>query len=92
MATANMNIRTDPDVKKQAQSIFADLGLDMSTAVNMFLRQTIIHQGLPFDVKLEKPNDETVAAMQEADKLSRDPNTKRYSSFSELLAEVNADV
>ena len=53
MASTNLNIRTDKDVKEQAEQIFAELGINMSTAVNMFLRTTIRENGIPFALKLE---------------------------------------
>ena len=63
MATVtNLNIRTDKAVKEAAESIFAELGLNMTTAVNMFLRQTIRENGIPFSLKLNSPNEITMAA------------------------------
>ena len=52
MATANMSIRMDSEVKSQAQMIFSQFGLDMTTAINMFLRQAIRERGIPFDLHL----------------------------------------
>ena len=88
MASTSMNIRIDSDIKKQAQLLFAEFGLDMTTAVNMFLRQSIRQHGIPFELKLDIPNGETVASFCEGNKLLEDPNTKKYSNFNELLAEV----
>ena len=48
MANTNINIRVDGDVKSEAQEIFASLGLDMTTAINIFLRQAIQRRGIPF--------------------------------------------
>ena len=59
MATTNLNIRTDKAIKDQAEEIFNELGLNMTTAVNMFLRTAIREQGIPFELKLEVPNDTT---------------------------------
>ena len=53
MASSNMNIRMDNEVKAQAQVLFAQFGLDMTTAVNMFLRQAIRERGIPFQLRLE---------------------------------------
>jgi DNA-damage-inducible protein J len=50
MATANINVRTDAEIKAQAQRIFESIGLDLSTAVNLFLRQTVRANNLPFVV------------------------------------------
>jgi DNA-damage-inducible protein J len=87
-----MNIRMDSEIKSQAELLFAQFGINMTTAINMFLRQAVRQQAIPFELKLETPNAETVAALLEAEKISRDPNTKRYASFSELLSEVQNEV
>ncbi len=65
MATTNLNIRTDKDVKDQTEEIFNELGLNMTTAINIFLRTAIREQGIPFDLKLDVPNDTTAAAIKE---------------------------
>ena len=64
MATTNLNIRTDKAIKDQAEEIFNELGLNMTTAVNMFLRAAIREHGIPFGLKLEVPNDMTAAAIE----------------------------
>ena len=56
MATTNLNIRTDKEIKDQAERIFSELGLNMTTAINMFLRTTIRENGIPFALKLDVPN------------------------------------
>jgi len=73
MATTNLNIRTDKAIKAQAEEIFSELGLNMTTAINMFLRTTIREQGIPFELKLDVPNDTTAAAIEEGRKLMADP-------------------
>ena len=90
MANTNMNIRMDSDIKKQAQKVFAELGLDMTTAINIFLRQSIRYKGLPFDVRLNIPNAETIAAIEESENLLNDPSAKRFSSVEELFKELNS--
>lgn len=84
MATAPTQIRIDPDVKKQAMELFRDLGLDMSSAVNLFLHQCILHGGLPFRVEIPNYSRQTLEAMDEAKRISRDPDTRGYSSMEEL--------
>ena len=51
MATTNINIRTDSELKAKSQMVLSDLGLDMSTAINLFLNQVIYRQAIPFEVK-----------------------------------------
>ncbi len=84
MATTNLNIRTDKDVKEQAEMIFSDLGLNMTTAVNMFLRSIIRENGIPFGLKLDTPNSLTVSAIQEGRKIAYDDSVKGYSNMSDL--------
>ncbi len=65
MATSSMSIRMDSEVKAQAQELFAQFGLDMTTAINMFLRQSIRERGIPFDLHLE-PSIDLADAMNDA--------------------------
>lgn len=91
MESVNLNIRVDKDVKQSAEAIANALGMNLSTAVNIFLRQMVSHDGLPFDVRLY-PNAVTRAAMQEADDIlaGRIP-AKRYSSTQEMMDDLDAD-
>jgi DNA-damage-inducible protein J len=89
LATVQTQIRIEEDVKKQAVELFNQLGIDMSSAVNMFLRQSIMRGGLPFSVEIPRYKPEVLEAMEEARRISRDPNTKRYSSFAEALEDID---
>ena len=82
--TTNLNIKTDRSVKEKAEQIFSDLGLNMTTAVNMFLRATIRENGIPFDLKVEKPNRTTVSAIEEGRRIADDPSVKGYKDITEL--------
>lgn len=84
MATAPTQIRIDADIKKQASELFSNLGLDMSSAVNLFLHQCVMRGGIPFSVEMPKYNANTLNAMEEARRISRDPDVKGYSSMAEL--------
>lgn len=88
MSTTNLNIRTDMDVKMAAEQIFNELGLNMTTAVNMFLRQTIRENGIPFELKLKTPNEITLAAMEEGRKLASDKTAKGYTNMDGLKAAL----
>ena len=84
---ANLNIRVDENLKKQANELFADLGLDMSTAVNMFLRQSVMRDGIPFEIV--RPNAETLAAMAELETMKAHPEKyKRYKNLDEMWADL----
>ena len=84
MATAPTQIRMDADIKKQAMELFSNLGLDMSSAVNMFLHQCVLRGGIPFNVEMPRFNQETPDAMEEAGRISHDPQIKGYTSMDEL--------
>jgi DNA-damage-inducible protein J len=92
METTNINVRVDRELKQSAEALFADLGLNMSSAITMFLRSAVSHDGIPFEVKRVTPNAETKAALAEYHEMKKDPGQyKRYSSFDELLDEVLTD-
>lgn len=84
MATVPTQIRIDSEIKKQASSIFEKLGLDMSSAVNIFLHQCVLKGGLPFKVEIPNYTESTLKAMEEAEKISRDPSAESYSSMEDL--------
>ena len=88
MATTNLNIRIETTIKDQAEEIFNELGLNMTTAINMFLRTAIREHGIPFELKLDVPNETTAAAIAEGRKLMDDPSAPRYSSMDELKAAL----
>jgi len=92
MAKVSTNISIDADVKTKAQELFSDFGMDLSTAVNIFLRQAIRDNAIPFSIQRDVPNADTIAAMKEAEEFERHPERyKRYSSFREALKEVQAN-
>ena len=84
MSTTNLNIRTDKDVKEKAEKIFNELGLNMTSAVNIFLRTAIRERGIPFELKLDVPNETTIAAIEEGRRMASDPSYPRYSNIDEL--------
>jgi len=84
MATAPTQIRIDADIKKQATDLFNNLGLDMSGAVNLFLHQCVLRGGLPFSVEMPRFSQRTLDAMDEARRISCDPDVKGYTSMDEL--------
>lgn len=88
MATANLTVRMDADVKQQAEELFSSLGMNLTTAINVFVRQSIEAEGLPFAVRRKRPNRTTLRAMEEAIALAHDPNAKYVTSLEELRAEL----
>lgn len=86
--STNLNIRTDKNVKAAAEKIFEELGLNMTTAVNIFLRQTIRSNGIPFELKLNIPNETTIAAIEEGRKLAYDKTVVGYTDMDDLKAAL----
>ena len=84
MTTTNLNIRTDKEIKEAAEKIYSSLGLNMTTAINMFLRASIRESGIPFDLKLNQPNEETIKAIEEGRKIAEDKNVRSYDSIDDL--------
>lgn len=91
MATTSMTIRTDSEVKREAQKLFSALGLDMTSAVNIFLRQAIRQRGLPFEVKLNVPNADTQEALDEVLQMKNNPEMgKAYTDVDAMMKELTA--
>lgn len=84
MAMASVNVRTDADIKAKCESLFESLGMNMSTAINMFFRQSLRVNGLPFEVKADVPNETTLAAFREGDAILADPSVKGYTNINDL--------
>ena len=84
MSTVNLNIRTDKEIKEKAENIFQELGINMTTAINMFLRTSIRENGIPFDLKIDTVNDETKIAIEEGRKIADDKTIEGYVSIEEL--------
>ena len=76
---SNVSFRIDTDLKNQADTLFQMLGLNMTTAFNMFLRQSVREGRIPFESTINVPNSETIAAMLETIRLANDPATKTYN-------------
>jgi len=90
--TSSLNIRLDPEIKSTADGIFSRFGITVADAVNIFLHKSIMVGGLPFDMTLPTYNAETIAAMKEADDIiAGRVQAKRYSSFQEMVAEIEAE-
>ena len=88
MATTNVSIRMDTELKAQADELFAELGMNLSTAFNIFVRQSLREGGIPFEIRTNRPNKETIAAMLEAENIAKDPNVKGYTDLDEMFADL----
>lgn len=90
--TANINVRTEPQTKSNAEAVYASFGLTLSDAINVFLNMSIIEGGFPFEVKQPRYNRETEAAIAEAkDIIAGKIDAHRYSSAKELFDEIDAE-
>lgn len=89
MNTVAMNIRIDKNLKEQATELYNDLGLSLSSAINMFLRQSVRDNGFPFKPQRTKHKSEIELAVEEADQLMKDPNAKTYNNLQELWDEID---
>lgn len=90
-STTNINVRVDSELKSEAENLFSDIGLTMSSAITLFLRAAVNSDGIPFSLKRE-PNAQTRAALAEYEKMRDDPSAyRRYASFDELMKEVLSD-
>ncbi len=88
MAKVSTNITIDADVKKQAQELFADLGMDLSTAINIYLKKALAEQGIPFEVTRKVPNAVTAKAI--ADSENGDDVYGPFDSVEALMESLNA--
>lgn len=86
--TTNLSIRMDTELKKQAEKLFSELGLNMTTAFNVFVRQSLRHGGIPFEIKLDIPNAETIAAMEDVN--NNQNMSRKFDSVEDLMKDLNA--
>lgn len=89
MTPVSTNIKIDPELKEQAQDLFESLGMNLTTAVNIFLRQSVREQAIPFRIGEPVPNAETLQAICDARRgvgLSRG-----FTSVKELMEDLDAD-
>ncbi|GHU60063.1 hypothetical protein FACS1894133_7750 [Clostridia bacterium] len=83
-----IQVRVDERIKSKADALFSDLGFDTPTAIRIFLSQAIRREGMPFEVAKPQPNAETLATLLNGMEII----PKRYGSFREILAEVDAEI
>jgi len=86
--TTNLNIRVDAELKRQAERVFSELGLSLSSAMNIFLKNSVRYGGIPFEMRLEEPNEITIKAIEdvEAGRNLRGP----FNSVEALMENLDA--
>ncbi len=89
MAKISTNISIDPALKEKSIELFSEFGLDLSTAISLFLQQSVREQRIPFEIRLEIPNKTTKEALSEYSEMKKNKEKyKRYSKFADILKEV----
>lgn len=86
---SNVSFRIDSTLKAQADTLFSSLGMNMTTAFNIFLRQSVRQGGIPFEITMNTPNAETVAALLEARQMMESGGAKKYD-VEDALKELKA--
>lgn len=90
--TSAINVNVPTEVKKESNIIFNNLGLNMSTAINMFLKRVIYERGIPFEVKEPRPTNELLDALQELEYMEKHPNEyKSYTNIEDLKRDLMSD-
>ena len=89
--TIPIQIRVDKKTKEEANELFEELGISMSGAVNMFLKQCVNTGGIPFRIRKPRPSKELLEAMEEAEVLVKDPDAPKYETVEELIMALEAE-
>ena len=91
MAQTNINIRIDEDLKRDFDSLCNDLGLTMTAAFNVFAKTVVRQQKIPFEIAMNTPNAETIAAIEEVQRMKNDPSLgKGYTDVDQMMEELLA--
>ena len=86
---ANVSIRMDDNLKKQAEDLFNDLGMNLTTAFTIFVKQAIREQGIPFEITKETPNNETLSALREVEEMKKNPSLgKSYTDVDKMMEDL----
>ena len=89
MAKVNTNISLDPALKAEAVALFRNIGLDLSTAISLFLSQAVREKKIPFEIKLDIPNETTIEALNEKEEMKKNKQKyKRYDDFKDALKDI----
>ncbi|MBQ8697457.1 MAG: type II toxin-antitoxin system RelB/DinJ family antitoxin [Schwartzia sp.] len=86
--TTNISIRMDRELKERAEEFFNEVGMNMTTAFNVFIRQTLREGRIPFQISVDRPNEETIAALLESERIARDPSVKGYTDLDAFFEDL----
>ena len=87
-STTNLCVRIDTELKTEAETLFSELGMSLSTAVTVFFRQAVRESKIPFEIKWDRPNRATASAMREAVNITRNKSVKGYEDPEELFRDL----
>ena len=87
--TINLSIRMERELKEQAESLFSELGMNMTTAFTIFVRQSVRQGKIPFDITLNRPNPETLAALREIEGMRTGVIPKQTMSVADFAKEMD---
>lgn len=85
---SSVQVRIDDNLKKEADKLFNDLGLDMSSAIRLFLKQAVLHNSIPFRISMHIPNAETIAAIEDVNNNCNMSHT--FDNAEDLTRDLNA--
>lgn len=91
MSQATIIFRIDSEDKKRFEEFCDDTGMNVSVAINMFIKAVLRDSRLPFAVESRIPNETTVAAIREGEEMLKDPKTRRFKSVDELFEELETE-
>ncbi len=86
--TTNISIRMDTELKAAAEELYSELGMNLSTVFNIFVRQSLREGGIPFKITTETPNKKTVASMLEAERIAKNSSVKGYTNMDDIIADL----
>lgn len=93
MANTSINIRMDAELKRQFEAFCADMGMSMTTAFTIFARKAVREYRIPFEIGAKMPNEETIAAIEEVQRMKANPGlAKSYSCAEEMIEDILSDV
>lgn len=86
--TTNISIRMDTELKAAAEELYSELGMNLSTVFNIFVRQSLREGGIPFKITTETPNKKAVASMLEAERIAKNSSVKGYTNMDDIIADL----
>ena len=90
MSQTTLSVRLDSNDKKRFEEFCNETGMNVSVAVNMFIKPVLRESRLPFSVECDIPNETTIAAIEEGEKMLKDPHAQKFSSVEDLFKELNS--